>query len=135
MTPDKRPQDVEGNGSSLIYTTMEHHAADMFPQALEVADLEGRSCIYVSREESPAFSDTRPRDDMAGDGLRFEPLDYGGDYPDMMPQALRVTDADGRSCVYVPIKEDGRVVDSQYFKRESADAPKHSGDGPRQTGL
>jgi hypothetical protein len=29
-----------------------------------------------------------------------------------MPQAIRATDPQGRSVVYVPIKVDGKVVDS-----------------------
>jgi hypothetical protein len=45
--------------------------------------------------------------------VRFETMDRGGEYPDRMPEATRLTDADGRSCVYVPITQDGRVVDSQ----------------------
>jgi hypothetical protein len=30
-----------------------------------------------------------------------------------MPQAIKLTDAVGRSCVYVPITQNGRVVDCQ----------------------
>jgi hypothetical protein len=56
----------------------------------------------------------RPQDPhMDGTGLRFETMDHGGEYPDTMPQAIKLTDAVGRSCVYVPITQDGRVVDSQ----------------------
>jgi hypothetical protein len=29
-----------------------------------------------------------------------------------MPQAIKLTDAESRSCIYVPIAQDGRVVDS-----------------------
>jgi hypothetical protein len=50
---------------------------------------------------------------MDGSGLRFETMDHGGEYPDTMPQAIKLTDALGRSCVYVPITQDGKVVDSQ----------------------
>jgi hypothetical protein len=28
-----------------------------------------------------------------------------------MPQARKVTDAEGRSCVYVPIREGGEIID------------------------
>jgi len=40
---------------------------------------------------------SRPQDDpsFSGKGLTFETLDHGGDYPDMMPQAIRVTDGRG----------------------------------------
>jgi hypothetical protein len=29
-----------------------------------------------------------------------------------MPQAIKLSDAEGRSCIYVPITQDGKVVDS-----------------------
>jgi len=41
----------------------------------------------------------------------FETLEHGGEHP-----AIRVTDAQGRSCVYVPIREDGQVVKSFGFQ-------------------
>jgi hypothetical protein len=57
--------------------------------------------------------DRRPQDPhMNGTGLRFETLDHGGEYPDLMPQAIRMTDALGRSCLYVPIAQNGKVVDT-----------------------
>jgi hypothetical protein len=37
-----------------------------------------------------------------------------------MPQAIRVNDAQGRSAIYRPITEDGKVVDSKGFTLESA---------------
>jgi len=52
---------------------------------------------------------------MNGAGLRFETMDHGGEYPDLMPQAIKLTDALGRSCIYVPITQNGRVVDSQSY--------------------
>jgi hypothetical protein len=48
---------------------------------------------------------------MNGTGLRFETLEHGGEYPDTMPQAIKLTDALGRSCIYVPMTQDGKVVD------------------------
>ena len=45
-----------------------------------------------------------------GTGLRFETLGHGGEYPDTMPQTVRLTVAEGRTCVYGPITE---VVDSK----------------------
>jgi hypothetical protein len=57
--------------------------------------------------------DRRPQDpNLDGTGLRFETMDHGGEYPDAMPQAIRLTDTDGRSCIYVPIMQQDRVVDS-----------------------
>ena len=62
---------------------------------------------------SPLAPEKRPQDSrMNGKGLRFETLDHGGEYPDLMPQAIKLTDAMGRSCLYVPITQDGKVVDS-----------------------
>jgi hypothetical protein len=56
----------------------------------------------------------RPQDPgLNGSSLRIETMDHGGEYPDAMPQAIKLIDAEGRSCVYVPIMQDGRVVDSQ----------------------
>jgi hypothetical protein len=49
---------------------------------------------------------------MDGTGLRFETMEHGGEYPDTMPQAIKLVDAEGRSCIYVPITQDGKVVDS-----------------------
>jgi len=52
---------------------------------------------------------------MDGSGLRFETMEHGGEYPDTMPQAIKLVDAKGRSCIYVPITQDGKVVDSQGY--------------------
>jgi hypothetical protein len=61
----------------------------------------------------------RPQDPhLDGTGLRFETLDHGGEYPDTMPQAIKLIDAEGRSCIYVPITQDGKVVDSQGYALE-----------------
>jgi hypothetical protein len=47
--------------------------------------------------------DKRPQDPhMDGTGLRFETMEHGGEYPGTMPQAIKLTDAQGRSAVYVP---------------------------------
>jgi hypothetical protein len=40
--------------------------------------------------------DKRPQDpNMDGAGLRFETLEHGGEYPDTMPQAIKLADAEG----------------------------------------
>jgi hypothetical protein len=58
----------------------------------------------------------RPQDPcMNGTGLHFEAMEHGGEYPDTMPQAIKMTDAEGRSCVYVPITQDDKVVHSHGF--------------------
>ena len=55
--------------------------------------------------------------------LRFQPLTYGGEYDDNMPQFIRVSDREGRSGVYVPITVNGRVVDSKKFTLERLPEP------------
>lgn len=52
----------------------------------------------------------RPQDPMLdGAGWTYETLEHGGEEPDTMPQAIRATDAAGRSCVYVPLRQDGVI--------------------------
>ena len=58
---------------------------------------------------------------MDGSGLRFETMDHGGEYPDQMPQAIRLIDAEGRSCIYVPVMQKGRVVDWQGRMEDTED--------------
>jgi hypothetical protein len=48
-------------------------------------------------------------------------MEHGGEYPDTMPQAIKLIDAEGRSCVYVPITQDGKVVDSQGYVLDPED--------------
>jgi len=65
----------------------------------------------------PLTPEKRPQDPhLDGTGLTFETLEHGGDEPDTMPQAIRLTDAEGRSCIYVPIREAGEVVDSKGYE-------------------
>ena len=46
-----------------------------------------------------------------------------------MPQAIKLIDAEGRSCIYVSITQDGRLVDSQGFALDAEDdcAPRRRG--------
>ena len=70
----------------------------------------------------PLPVERRPQDpSQDGRGWKFETLEHGGEYPDTMPQAIKLTDAKGRSCVYVPITQDGKVVDSQGFTFDPVD--------------
>jgi hypothetical protein len=46
---------------------------------------------------------------------------HGGEYPHTMPQAIKLIDAEGRSCIYVPITQDGKVVDSQGYTLDPED--------------
>lgn len=51
----------------------------------------------------------------------FEALDHGGEYPDTMPQAIRLTDALGHSCLYLPTSRNGKVVDTDAKMFEDDD--------------
>jgi hypothetical protein len=42
-------------------------------------------------------------------------MEHGGEYPDTMPQAIKLIDAEGHSCIYVPIMQNGKVLDNQGF--------------------
>jgi hypothetical protein len=71
----------------------------------------------ISHTFEAMTSDMRPQDPtLDGSTLKFETLEHGGDYPDTMPQAIRVSDAEGRSCVYVPVSVDGVLVKSYGFE-------------------
>jgi hypothetical protein len=37
------------------------------------------------------------------------------------PQAIKLIDAEGRSCIYVPTSQNGKVVDSQGFMLDAED--------------
>jgi hypothetical protein len=54
-------------------------------------------------------------------GLRFETMEHGGEYPDTMPQAIKLIDAEGRSRIYVPITQNGKLVDSEGFMLDPED--------------
>ncbi|MEN3290330.1 MAG: hypothetical protein V7634_4630 [Bradyrhizobium sp.] len=66
----------------------------------------------------PVDPKDRPQDeyldgrDMRFHGYKIETLEQGGEYPDTMPQAIEVTDAEGRKTLYVPLSRDGNVVHS-----------------------
>ena len=82
--------------------------------------VKAHGSVHEFEEMTPEKRPQDPRGD--GTGLTFATLEHGGEYPDTMPQAIRVTDAEGRSCIYVPIKVDGRVVDSKGYSLVPDDA-------------
>jgi hypothetical protein len=49
------------------------------------------------------------------------PMEHGGEYLDTMPQAIKLIDAEGRSWIYVPTTQDGKVVDSQGYALDPED--------------
>jgi hypothetical protein len=62
----------------------------------------------------PLPPDRRPQDPtLDGRTLKYEPLEHG-----CMPLAIRVTDAQGRSCIYLPIEEGGQLVESEGYTLE-----------------
>lgn len=78
--------------------------------------MSGGGVVTWSHTFAPMTEEKRPQDAfMDARDWRFETLEHGGQYPDMMPQAIRATDSEGRSCIYVPVKVDGEVVDSHGF--------------------
>jgi hypothetical protein len=78
---------------------------------MQHVESEARSEEEVMTREWPTGS--RPQDpSFDGRGLKFETLEHGGDYPDTMPQEIRVTDEAGNSCIYVvvhPLSADPRL--------------------------
>jgi hypothetical protein len=66
----------------------------------------------------PMDPNDRPQDgyldgrDMRFHGYKIETLEQGGEYADTMPQAIEVTDSEGRKALYVPLSKDRRVVHS-----------------------
>lgn len=52
------------------------------------------SAMRTFRELTETMRPQDPHGD--GTGLRFETGEHGGDYPDNMPQAITLTDAEGR---------------------------------------
>ena len=70
--------------------------------------------MRLTRRFALLAPEKRPQDpELDGSGLRFETIDHGGEYPDAMPQAIKLIDAEGRSCIYVPMMQDDKVVDCQ----------------------
>ena len=72
--------------------------------------------IHRYRRMTP---DMRPQDpSLRGEGLTFETLEHGGEEPDAMPQAIKLIDAEGRWCIYVPTTENGKVVQSRGYEHQ-----------------
>jgi hypothetical protein len=67
------------------------------------------------------FAELTPEQRPPGPAARRDRLALRDDgawwvYPGTMPQVIKLTDAQGRSCIYVPIAQNGKVVDSQGFR-------------------
>lgn len=59
----------------------------------------------MNENDIPQDRPQDPRHD--GKDLTFETSEHGGEQPDNFPNAIRVTDKDGRSRVYVPVRAKG----------------------------
>jgi hypothetical protein len=72
---------------------------------------EGKPDMNAAQTFRELTETMRPQDPRGdGTGLRFETGEHGGDYPDNMPQAITVTDTQGRWAVYVPLLVGGKIV-------------------------
>lgn len=73
-------------------------------------------CVHTFEFLTPEL---RPQDPtLDGSTLKIETCEHGGEEPDCFPNAIKVTDTDGRWCVYVPITVTGRDVRSYGFGNE-----------------
>ena len=60
----------------------------------------------------------RPQDPtLDGRSLTIHTLEHGGEESDTMPQAIEIIDAEGRSCLYVPLKVNGQLVRAARIPR------------------
>ena len=81
-----------------------------------------RDGMKLTHRFAQLLPEKRPQDPhLDGTGLRFETMEHGGEHPDTMPQAIKLIDTEGRSCIYVPITQDGKVVDSQGYALDMQD--------------
>jgi hypothetical protein len=121
MTREKRPQDIGRDGSTLRFTTTEHHDLDACQESICLADRIGRCATYVAKDGFFEGVQTPQSDRLSGTDLTIETILHGiGEYDDDMPEALIVTRYHGRSSIYLPVTEDGKVVDSKFFEFGSA---------------
>jgi hypothetical protein len=98
-----------------------HKSGPQFPLELGPSRCE-EARMKLMQKFARMTPEQRPQDPhMDGADLRFETMEHGGEYPDAMPQAIKLSDAEGRSCIYVPITQDGKVVDSQGFLFDAED--------------
>jgi hypothetical protein len=67
--------------------------------------------MKLTRKFAVMTPDKSPQDPHMD--VRFKTMEHGGEYPDSMPQAIKLIDAECRSCVYLPVTQDGKVVDSK----------------------
>ena len=98
-----RPQDFGWDGSELTFEP--HFFVGPLPRAFKVSDVKNRSSMYVAAYTKIVNLRPKPR------ALSYTTHDHGGAYPDLMPQAIVVTDVAGNICSYlaVPPALDGKM--------------------------
>jgi hypothetical protein len=120
MTPEKRPQDQKWTGPAFNSRRWISTALIAAQKASSWAR-ENRRCVYRCPREFEETAERPENHELYPAGLRVQTLGHGGHFPDKMPDAIRATDAQGRSWLYMPIEmEDGQVVDSRGFTLERA---------------
>ena len=97
----------------------------------EKTNMENGKMYVVAHRYKKMTPEMRPQDPtLDGSTMTFETLEHGGDEIDEMPQAIKVTDEEGRWCIYVPISgPDGQPVQSHGY-----DVNCETGAGPAETG-
>ena len=69
----------------------------------------------------PIIAEEGPQDpECDGTGLTFETLEQGGGPQAAMPMAIKVTDAEGRWCLYEPTHVNGQLVRSLGYMTTTA---------------
>src|SRR5260370_22516925 len=95
LPPDKRPQDQHLNGAVCV--TKRWITAENTTSGIVIPRYRPTSTLAPSRFRRIS----KRKGDQSLSRLR-----------DTMPQAIRLTDASRRSCLYVPISQNGKVVDT-----------------------
>ena len=103
-------------GQKAKYSRRAHvfrFASDSGHAGLHRDDRSGRLFVF------PSSGGVAPNNEVA---IRFATMEHGGEYPDtLLPQAIKLIDAEGRSSIDVPITQDDNVVDSQCFAFDTED--------------
>ena len=82
-------------------------------QALGEAEIKEGHDMKLTHKFAEMTPDKRPQDPhIDGTGLRFDTMEHGGEsrHHAAGPDRCR-----GSSCIYVPITQNGKVVDSQGY--------------------
>jgi hypothetical protein len=86
--------------------------------------IDDRPIYHSTHSYRQMTPDRRPQDPgHDGAGWKFRLVEHGGEEPDEMPQAIIATDAEGRTCTYVPIQVNGQVVDSVGYSLRTERRP------------